>query len=376
MLNNYRLVQARVTSILLEAALKEYAADWLKNADSVVRDETGKFAKKAADTKMSVEQEIKDKAGDLKDLADKASAVAAEFEANIPKYVSQIAAGIQSTPKLFESAKDFTFGGGYKESIENLIIHFKSIEAELRKAATKKYKEFEPKLQEMKGKEFEQAIQDELIKLHLLEKRSLMEDIKDIDSPDDIEKVFKEHKADLLATAVSVATSVLFAIDQQTPLNIVFAAILAIFGGSFAIAFLRINAAAFAFEIPKEAAKGIADLLVDGTEAEKNKEKIHNVINLVAVAACLAITARDAVRLHKSFKNAWDAKRAADPEAYEAMESLLSKLGVDSVPQTKEELKAAHRKIARKLHPDAGGSEEEFMKMQKAYEELQKRLGF
>jgi hypothetical protein len=66
MLSDYRLVQARVTSILLEAALKEYTADWLKNADSVVRDETGKFAKKAASVgqevsqvKQSVEEAIK-----------------------------------------------------------------------------------------------------------------------------------------------------------------------------------------------------------------------------------------------------------------------------------------------------------------------------
>jgi hypothetical protein len=56
MLNSYRLVQARVTSILLEATLKEYAADWLKNADSVVRDETGKFAKKAASAGQEVSQ--------------------------------------------------------------------------------------------------------------------------------------------------------------------------------------------------------------------------------------------------------------------------------------------------------------------------------
>jgi hypothetical protein len=67
MLNYYILAQAQCTSILLEAALKEYTADWLKNTNSVVRDETGKFAKKAASVgqevsraKQAIEEAIKD----------------------------------------------------------------------------------------------------------------------------------------------------------------------------------------------------------------------------------------------------------------------------------------------------------------------------
>jgi hypothetical protein len=67
MLNFYTLAQLQCTSVLLEAALKEYTADWLKNTESVVRDETGRFAKKAASVgqgasqvKESIEKAIKD----------------------------------------------------------------------------------------------------------------------------------------------------------------------------------------------------------------------------------------------------------------------------------------------------------------------------
>jgi hypothetical protein len=56
MLNFYTFAQAQCVSILLEAALKEYTADWLKNAESVVRDETGRFAKKAASVGQNVSQ--------------------------------------------------------------------------------------------------------------------------------------------------------------------------------------------------------------------------------------------------------------------------------------------------------------------------------
>jgi|GEM_PF-4183397 hypothetical protein len=56
MLNPYAIAEAQSTSILLESALKEYAADWLKNTESVMRDETGKFAKKAASVGQSASQ--------------------------------------------------------------------------------------------------------------------------------------------------------------------------------------------------------------------------------------------------------------------------------------------------------------------------------
>jgi len=44
-------------------------------------------------------------------------------------------------------------------------------------------------------------------------------------------------------------------------------------------------------------------------------------------------------------------------------------LGLSATP-TGPELKAAFRRAAFKAHPDQGGSHEEFLKVQKAYEEL------
>jgi hypothetical protein len=62
MLNPYSLVQAQVNSVLLQALVREFAADWLTNADSVLRDEGGKFAKKAAATGSAIASHI-DEAG-------------------------------------------------------------------------------------------------------------------------------------------------------------------------------------------------------------------------------------------------------------------------------------------------------------------------
>ena len=44
----YPLAQAQFDVFRIQAALKQFAADWLVNVDSVVRDETGKFASKEA----------------------------------------------------------------------------------------------------------------------------------------------------------------------------------------------------------------------------------------------------------------------------------------------------------------------------------------
>lgn len=44
-------------------------------------------------------------------------------------------------------------------------------------------------------------------------------------------------------------------------------------------------------------------------------------------------------------------------------------LGFSEVPKSMKEIKDKYRKLARNLHPDAGGSEEFFIKLNKAYKE-------
>jgi hypothetical protein len=389
MLNQYLLLQAQLqcgTFQLLLAETKEYEANWLENQKTVLRDGSGRFAKAGQELKdvatYGVEEHNRRMAfeqfgSQLKDLAGNVSVATTDFTQSIPKYAAEISSRVQSTPELFEAAKDFTFGGGYKDTIESLIEHFHEIKDELRRAATKKYKEFEPKLQKMKGKEFEQAIQDELIKLQVLQKRSLLEDIKDIDSPDDVQKVFKEHQADFLAAATSVVWSVLVAVDPQVLSNVILSGVVAAVTGQAFIPIFMMNFGwTLAFETSRITPMVVADLLIKNTDAEKNKEKIHSVINTIVVAAYLLPLTWQIPKVVREVKNAQQAQAARNAEAAEALESLLAKLGVDSVPQTKDELKKAYYKMSKKLHPDLGGKEEDFIKMQKAYEEVSRRLKF
>ena len=53
------------------------------------------------------------------------------------------------------------------------------------------------------------------------------------------------------------------------------------------------------------------------------------------------------------------------------MSSAHDTLGVPSTA-TSEEIKAAYRRLAMKLHPDRGGTHEEFKALQEAYEHLQR----
>src|SRR5919202_1131790 len=60
MLNPYSLIQAQINCVLLQALVREFGADWLVNVDSVLRDEGGRFAKKAAATGSAIAQNIEE----------------------------------------------------------------------------------------------------------------------------------------------------------------------------------------------------------------------------------------------------------------------------------------------------------------------------
>jgi len=60
MLNPYTVLQAQLNSVLLQALVKEFGAQWLVNVDSVLRDEGGKFASKASATRSAISQNIEE----------------------------------------------------------------------------------------------------------------------------------------------------------------------------------------------------------------------------------------------------------------------------------------------------------------------------
>jgi hypothetical protein len=58
-----------------------------------------------------------------------------------------------------------------------------------------------------------------------------------------------------------------------------------------------------------------------------------------------------------------------------SVEAWWSVLGLAEPPRTDVELKAAHREAVRRAHPDTGGSQEAFVRVQRAFEEGQAVLG-
>jgi hypothetical protein len=107
MLNHYTLAQVQCTSILLEAALKEYAADWLKNADSVMRDETGKFAKKVASVGQEVSQVKQSVQETIKDPKEARRKVSSELLKLTAKGLDKL---VEKNPKFTDELLDKMFG--------------------------------------------------------------------------------------------------------------------------------------------------------------------------------------------------------------------------------------------------------------------------
>ncbi len=71
MLNPYTLIQAQANSVLLQALLKEFGAEWLVNVDSVLRDEGGRFASKASAATGAI-KEVGTKASTVKQVLQEA----------------------------------------------------------------------------------------------------------------------------------------------------------------------------------------------------------------------------------------------------------------------------------------------------------------
>lgn len=61
--------------------------------------------------------------------------------------------------------------------------------------------------------------------------------------------------------------------------------------------------------------------------------------------------------------------------AAEPLEACFAALGFDKRPTSAEEVKKAYRAAAKFVHPDAGGTQEWFLRLQKHYQECLERLG-
>lgn len=71
----------------------------------------------------------------------------------------------------------------------------------------------------------------------------------------------------------------------------------------------------------------------------------------------------------------WVSGMKALPEASAHIPEFFRVLGFDTVPVSVEEIQRAYRAKARVVHPDAGGSPEDFNALQNAYEAALKYVG-
>ena len=62
------------------------------------------------------------------------------------------------------------------------------------------------------------------------------------------------------------------------------------------------------------------------------------------------------------------------PALPEPIPDCFLTLGLDHAPKDRDEIKSAYRRMAAGCHPDAGGSDAEFHRLQKAYQEAMGRM--
>lgn len=61
--------------------------------------------------------------------------------------------------------------------------------------------------------------------------------------------------------------------------------------------------------------------------------------------------------------------------AAEPLEPCFESLGFSSRPESGQEVKTRYRQLAKVMHPDTGGSSEDMIRLQKAYEECLRVIG-
>lgn len=344
-----QLAIAQSQLILIKAA-KEYEADWLKNVSTVVRDENGRFGKKEGNlidkTKAAYQEEVKSHNKEVS-----------------TKYLADY---INSIPGSMAQVTDYVFGGSYRAKMNDLAKGLGQLGDELRTAATRKYKEFEPKLASMKGEEFEQAVQDELIKLKLINERTLMEDLKEVKDAEGVKKVINKHQAEIIAGAVVVGRAATVVAGAFAPWFIGVAAgellSVGLFGGVLPSVGVMLEQAMIAFGV-SETAKGGANFLIDKKVKDKELnaqyKKWADLGTDVLGFMCgqhfskMLQASLQASKNYKMWEKALEISAQVLKENTEALMkkeqvSLLS-LGLKEYPATVAKLEEAYAAIAQKV---------------------------
>jgi hypothetical protein len=377
-MDSYQLAQARMQcstiQVLLLAETKEYDAGWLPQAKSVLRDETGRFASK--------EGSFKEKAKAL-------------YEEDVKRHnrefsKKEFAKYLNSVPAHLEAAKDYVFGTSYKQKVDDLSKKLGELGVELKKIATKKYKEFEPKLKEMKGEEFEQAVQDELIKLKLINERTLKEDLREAKTAEDIKKLINQHQAEIMNAAIIVGQAVAISAGGLAAwtLGVVVGEALtaAVFGGTIPAFAAMFDEALIGWGI-QQTAQPVSTYLIDKKVADKKLNKEYKEWAKLGVDMFAIVMGRNLAKAIKlaeekaTFKKGMQIAQKVMEDNAKAMaeheKSILTKVGLDKLPKDFDTLESAYKSAMKKAAEQGNSLEKELSeinKIKQAYNDIRRRL--
>lgn len=334
------------SQLLLIQAAKEYEADWLKNASTVLRDEYGRFTQKDGNfiekSKSLYQEDVK--------------------RHNHEFAKKQFVESINSIPDYLAKATDYVFGGDYRQKMNKLAQGLGDLGIEMRAAATRKYKDFEPRIKSMTSEEFEQALQDELINLNLVNDRTLIEDLKEAKDVKDVKNTINKHQAEIIASAVAVGRGAAVVAGAFAPWFLASLGgellVSGLFGSAMPTLWTLFEQSAISFGVG-EITKAGANLLIDKNIKDKKLKNQYkewaelgtDIFGLIAGKRIIEVI--EAGKNKKVWEKAIETTRQVLKENSELMlkkekESLLA-LGLDSYPSTVDELEKAYRVAAENV---------------------------
>lgn len=195
---------------------------------------------------------------------------------------------------LKAAAVEAAFGKTRTGIIDEVAGIASDIGEKARKIATTQYKRMEPRLEAMTGHEFEQNIQDALIRLKVLEKRDLREEVSDVRSVEEAIELVKNHQAEIVATAASLAGAAAITFGPQFLIALLIAA-----SGSGAVDLGAIALEVFASMVTSEGAGLVAENVAKNfTDDKETLAGIHAVASFLTALATGSILRKS--RLPKS----------------------------------------------------------------------------
>lgn len=252
--------------------------------------ETDQVLSKLQKNMEQAKAEIAKRAEQAKQAGSEAMTATEDAIADGKKNISTISGALAKDAQAFSTAKAEAMGEGLRQSADRLSKQLDAVAGEglselgnaIQDEATKRYKEFEPKLKDMTSEEFEQTLQDELIKLNLLHERSVGEELGDIKNVDDVKKFMDNHAAEAAVAGAIVGGAAASAAIAIAPAAIGIAAFEAVALGTGVPSVTGLLADIAVGTAAATVGRVGADVAIDKTVKDKDKAKQYKELAHIA----------------------------------------------------------------------------------------------